>query len=226
MFSAEDGECRPLIAEISDQGSVSGRNQSCRSRVDFTSLLLFLCTHGRQLPGGAVLQQTRNQGRLHGVPRPLGYHVTKNMMAGQREIADQVQDLVPHELVFEAQGTVQHPLAVEDNGARFGDAPDQSHVPQLLLVFFESERPRWGDLHTVIARSEIDDESLAADRRGKIDLVRNAVSVARIDSDKLVAFAHLNRLEDPDILSPPSLGLQANLLESLHVGQSAAIQDG
>jgi hypothetical protein len=59
------------------------------------------CVEGDELPGGTIAEQTRNQSRVHGVSGALGDNVAKNVVAGESEIADEVEDFVANELVAE-----------------------------------------------------------------------------------------------------------------------------
>ena len=45
----------------------------------------------------------RNQGRVHGVSRPFGDHVAEQRLSDQRQIADQVEDLVAAAFVRKAE---------------------------------------------------------------------------------------------------------------------------
>src|SRR5580698_532735 len=108
---------------------------------------------------------------MHGVSGALGDDVAENVVAGEGEIADEVEDLVADKLVVEAQGAVENAHAVENDCAGFGYAANQPHVSELLFVFLEAEGAGRGDLGAIVARRQIDDEALAADGRGEINLV-------------------------------------------------------
>ena len=66
----------------------------------------------RQLPGGAVFQQARDQRGVHGVAGALGHHVAFDAAAGQSQVADQVEHLVAHIFIGEAQRAVFRALWV------------------------------------------------------------------------------------------------------------------
>jgi len=74
-------------------------------------------TKGDELPGGAVLQESGNERGMHGVSGALGDNVAEDVMAGESEVSDEVEDLVADELIFEAQRAVQDSFAVEDDCA-------------------------------------------------------------------------------------------------------------
>ncbi len=160
---------------------------------------------------------------MHRVSRALGYHPAQDLVPGQGEVADQVQNLVPHELVREAQRAVRDLASGDDDGVLVGDAADQPHVAQLLLVLAKAERPRRRQRPVVGARRQINRKLLAADRRGKVDRVGDGVAVARVHAQELVSFADLNRLEDAQVLAPPALRLEARALDRLDVGQRRAV---
>lgn len=56
-----------------------------------------------ELPGAALGEEGGRQLGMQGVAAAMHDRVRDNWMPDEREIADQVQDLVPHELVFVAQ---------------------------------------------------------------------------------------------------------------------------
>src|ERR1035437_3311064 len=69
-----------------------GIRQSCAFIVR-RSLIPCLYRYAGQFPRGAVLDQARNQGRVHGVAGALSHHSTFNAAPRKREIADQIQHL-------------------------------------------------------------------------------------------------------------------------------------
>ena len=72
-------------------------------------------------------------------------------MADQREVADQVQHLVAHELIGEAQRPVLDALAGEHDGIVFRSAANQPHVLQRLRLVQKSEGARRGDVACIVA---------------------------------------------------------------------------
>ena len=117
------------------------------------------------------------------------------------------------------------PLRVEDDGVRLRGAADQPHVAQHALVFAEAEGAGRGDLCAVRAGCQIDRELLAADGRGEVDRVVDAVAVAGIDADELVVLAHFD-LEDADVFAAAALDLDADVVEGFDIGKRAAVEDG
>ena len=71
---------------------------------------MLLLTQGDQFPGGAVLEQARDQRGVHGVAGALGYDVALDAVAGESQVADEVEHLVADILVGEAQRAVQDAL--------------------------------------------------------------------------------------------------------------------
>ena len=142
-----------------------------------------------ELPGGAVAEEAGDQRGVHGVSGALGDDVAEDVMAGEGEVADEVEDLVADELIAEAQVAVEDAVAGEDDDAFFGGAADEAHVAQLLFVFAPAEGAGGGDFALVGAGGEVDGVSLAADGGGEVDFVGDGVAVAGIDSDELVALA-------------------------------------
>src|ERR1700756_3819685 len=184
------------------------------------------CAQSSKRPGRAVFQQTRDQSRVHGVSRPLGDNVAKDVMSGQRQIADQVQHLVAHKLIVEAQRPVKHALPVQNDRTLLGDAADQTHITQHVFVFLKAEGSGWSNLRSVVAGCEVDRESLLANRRWKIDLVGDAVAFARINSNKFVSLADFQGLKNTEIIPAPALRFESNGTKGLNIRRRTSIEDG
>ena len=107
---------------------------------------------------------------MHGVSGALSDDMAENVMAGEGEVADEVEDLVAGELIAEAQVAVKDAVAREDDDAFFGGAADEAHVAQFLFVFAPAEGAGGGDFALVGAGGEINDVSLAADGGREVDL--------------------------------------------------------
>src|SRR6185437_923953 len=146
-------------------------------------------------------------------------------MAGKRKIADQVEHLVANELIRKAQAPVLHAVAGQDDSVFFRGAADQSHVAQHELVFAEAEGARRRDLRSVRISSQVDRVFLPSDRRGKVDLVGDAVTIARIDADKLAVLAHFHFAQDAQIFAAAALNLDAYPLEGFDIRDRAAVQN-
>ena len=73
--------------------------------------LRFFGAQRDELPGRAVAEQARDQGGVHGVSGALGDDVAEDVVAGEGEVADEVEDLVADEFIAEAQGAVEDALA-------------------------------------------------------------------------------------------------------------------
>ena len=98
-----------------------------------------------------IAQQAADQRSVHRVSGAVGHHAPQHLVANQREIADQVQHLVPHKLVGETQRPVLDPFPGEHDGVLFAGAADQSHVAQSLRLMQESEGARRGNVARIIA---------------------------------------------------------------------------
>ena len=163
---------------------------------------------------------------MHGVSGALGYDVAEDVVAGEGEVTDEVEDLVAGELVGEAEVAVEDAVAAENDDAFFGGTADQAHVTQFLFVFAPTEGAGGGDFALVGAGGEVDGVSLTADGRGEVDFVGDGVAVAGIHADEFVAFTHLDVLEDAEILAAAALRFEANFAEGLGIRKGAAIEDG
>src|ERR1700761_1592474 len=147
-------------------------------------------------------------------------------MPRQSQIANQVKHLMAHEFVLVAKWSVLHRTSAEDDGVLFRRSANQPHVAQHLLIFTKPEGTSGSNLRAVGARGEVDRERLAPDWVGEMDVVRDAVTFAGIDSDELAVLPHFYVLQDAQVLPAATLAPDPHLRKGLHVGQGAAVQDG
>ena len=179
-----------------------------------------------EVPCGAVRQQTGDERGVHGMAGAFGDDAAEDAVAGEREIADEVEHLVANEFVGKAQASVLHAVAAEDDSVFRRGAADESHVAQHALVFAEAEGARGGDLRAVGIGREIDREILAMDGRGEVDLVGDAVAVAGIDADELVVLTNFDLAQDAEVFAAAPLDLDANALEGFDIRKRAAVENG
>ena len=188
----------------------------------------FFFLHGEmnQLPRGTVLQEPRDQCRVHGVAGSLGNHVALDAFACQRQVADQIEDFVADKFIGKTEGPVLHALTGQDDCVFWRGAANQSHVAKLFFILAKAEGAGGGELSGVGSGIQIQLKRFFADGRGKVDGVGNAVAIAGIDADKFAGIVDLNGFADAEIFSPATLGLQPDRLEGGDVRQRAAIEDG
>src|SRR5262245_46291862 len=99
-----------------------------------------------ELPRLLLLEQLRRHGRVQRVPAAMRDGMRGDGVSEEREAADEIEDLVADELVFEAQravedaGVANHDRVVERSAQR------QTVLAQHLHFLQEGERARWRDL--------------------------------------------------------------------------------
>ena len=99
------------------------------------------------LPGGAVSQQRRHQRRMQQVAAAFGLHSAQQGHSQQGQIADDVENLVAHELVGKTQsGFVQHAVLGQHDGVVQRAAANQIRASQSFDFFDESKSARRGDV--------------------------------------------------------------------------------
>src|SRR4051812_11398464 len=84
---------------------------------------------------------------------------------GEREIAYTVHHLMPHELVWRAEGVLHHAGLVEDDGILGRRALDQAARPEGLHLPDEAEGPRPRQLTSEPLRRHVGRVLLPADQR-------------------------------------------------------------
>ena len=83
-----------------------------------------------QAPRFLVAENLGRQLRMQGVARAMGDDMTDDRISDERQVTNDVQDLVTHELIFEAQG-VQHAGVADDDGVFERAAERQALQEQL-----------------------------------------------------------------------------------------------
>src|SRR6185312_12253997 len=190
-----------------------------------TRRLRFFFIPSRQHPRRPVLHQPLHQRRMHCVPGAFRDHVAPDPAARQRQVADQVEYLVPHKLIPKPQWRILHLAFTDDDGALVGRSTDQAHIAQHRLVLAEAERPRRSDPVGIGTRLQIADKSLVPDRLGEINRVMDAVPAPRIDPDKLRPLAHFHFFEDLDVLALAALHLHPHAEDRVDIRLCAAVED-
>src|SRR6266545_3672991 len=174
--------------------------------------------HGVQRPGELNVER---------VPRLAGADMAGKRAAQEREVSDEVQDLVPHELVAEAQGPGNDAALVEDDRVVKAASTRQPASAHRLDVAGETKGPGRRDTRCVLLRADRHRQALAADDRvRKIDLVGNGQSgPVRLERHAAVAANDLDRAREREGAHPRRLSLEAGGVEEAHEGERRAIQD-
>src|SRR5207247_11288191 len=85
------------------------------------------------------------QGRVARVPRHARHDAATDRTPEQVEVAEDVEDLVAHELVGEAQRRVHHALLADQDAVVQPPAVGEAHLLELLDLLDEAEGARPGD---------------------------------------------------------------------------------
>ena len=143
---------------------------------------------------------------MKGVTSALDDDVALDGHADQSEVADQVEDLVPHELVGPAEAVaVEHAALVHHHGVVEIAAAGETVAPQGLYLVEEAEGARPTDLALEALSAQRESlECLATDGgMGVVDGVADPERATGIDADRPLAIANLDGLADAH---PPALG--------------------
>src|SRR5690242_13681176 len=130
--------------------------------------------------------QHREQRGVVAVARLPRDDAAANRPAEQIEVADDVEDLVAHELVLEAQRRIHDALVADEDEVVEPAAGGEAHALERLDLLHEPERARRRDLARERLRTvEAERVLLAADRRGVLEEIAHLEPVARLDRDAL-----------------------------------------
>ncbi len=130
------------------------------------------------------------------VTTALDANVAFDARAEQGEVAEQVEHLVAHELVREAQAVaIQHAIRIEHDGVVEAGAARATRAPECVDLADEAEGARARDLALEGRFGEIEvAQRLAADAGVlEVDLVAHAEAAAGLDADPALAVADLDR---------------------------------
>ena len=143
-------------------------------------------------------------------------HLAFDPTPGQRQVPNQVQHLVPHKLIIEAQRPILHTLARKNDRALIRHPADQPHVPQHRLVFLKPEGPRRSNQLRIVARSPGHRETSPPNRLRKVDRVVDPITLPRIHPNKLRSPSRTSTsFRMLQVLAPAPLLLQPVCLERL-----------
>src|SRR6185312_16999744 len=114
-----------------------------------------------------------------------GYDLALRQRSEQSEVADQVEHLVAHRLVGEAQG-LQRAFGCKDDGVLERSAARETRAPQRFDFMREAERPAGSDLAQIDVGRDFAIEELRSDRRIVRDRNLHAKLGGRYDDQQLV----------------------------------------
>src|SRR5579863_10335695 len=164
---------------------------------------------------------------MHGVTGAVGDHFAENLLAQQREISDQVENLVAHEFVGETERAVLDAVAREHDAVFPRRSANQSHVAHGLLVLARAEGAGGGNVLQVAAVGKFYLEGFFADERVReVDGVRNRIRVAGINRNKFVPLAHFQLAANLQIFARAPLLAYASLANHVDKRLGAAVEDG
>src|ERR1051326_2636241 len=144
----------------------------------------------------------------------------------QREIADEVEHFVAHELVAETKRSADHAAFVEHDRVLDRAAARETNCAQLLDVAHEAERSRRRDLAEEVVALEVEVEGLPSDRRMiELDAVLDDEAIGRRDADALLALDDLDRLFDAQYGNVRFELAHARGVDEMHERKRAAVDD-
>src|ERR1051325_4240798 len=190
--------------------------------------------HGRRTPHreiavfpvSALPQQLLDEARGQGAPGADRGDLADDRAADERQVADEIEHLVAHELIAEAQGAVHYALVVEDDAVLDRPAAGQAGGAELVDVAQEPVRARRRDFLEEAVVPMIEVERLPADAGVvEVDLVFDDQTVAGGDGDALVAVDDCDRLGDAQDRHFGVELADAGGVDEVHEQEGAAIDD-
>src|SRR5581483_3038886 len=175
---------------------------------------------------GGGLQDLLHETRMHRVAGLRGRDLADDRPPDEREITEQVEDLVANELIAEAELAVHDTLIIEHDAVFDRPAARQTGSAKLLDIAHETEGARRCDLLQEVVVIEVELHRLAADdRMVEIDLVLENQPVCRGNSNTFIAIDDLDRLLDPQHRNLGAERTDTGGVDEMHERKRAAVDD-
>src|SRR5262245_24961254 len=161
------------------------------------------------------------------MPGALGNHVSQKRFADQRQVADQIEGLVPAAFIYITKPAwIKYAAAIKANRIVQRCAANQSHVAHLVELVLESERPRRGDLRRVTLGCHFHFDGLPV-YHGMLEpnFARQTERLVREDSNALAAILYRYRTPYPKVSSLAPIVPGTRRLNQVHEWQPATIQN-
>src|SRR3954447_3261982 len=175
---------------------------------------------------GGGLEDLLHEAGVERVAGLRGADLADDRAADEREIAQQIEDLVADELVAEAEVAADHAFVVEHDAVLDRAAAGEAGSAHLLDIAQEAKRAGRRDFLEETVVVEVELQRLPSDDRvAEIDLVLEDQAIRRRDADALLALDDLDRLLDPEDRDLGAEGADAGGVDEMHERQRAAVDD-
>jgi NCAIR mutase (PurE)-related protein len=182
---------------------------------------------GVKSPGIRRIQQVQNGPDVKRVARPIRLEMAEERRAEKRQVADEVEKFVPHELVRESERTVDDFFVVEDQSVGQAAPEGQPPTPELGNVLQEAESARRRDLLEKSPAGEAEGARLGPDGRvGELNTIAQAEIVVGKDGEAAVAVLEEERPNDAHGLSLLGQAFRPRLDERPGQRLGAAVENG
>src|ERR1700687_1973344 len=164
---------------------------------------------------------------MHGVAGAIGGHVAENLVADERQIADQIQNFVPDKLIRETQRRIYQTVAGQHQRVLRRRPANQPLLAHGFGLMQKSKGPCRSNVGDVVPVGQGLSESLASNQRmWKIDGVGNRIAVRRKNTDELIAFTKFQGLKNPDVSSRAALLTDPGAADQVHEWPRASVENG
>ena len=179
-----------------------------------------------QPPGLGLFENGRGKLGMQGMTRTVGHEMADDRMPHEREVADRIENLVPHEFVFEAESVVQHAGLAEHDGVVERPAKREPVLTEHFHVLEKRERPRWSDFFDEAVFGDAQRAGLMAEQRMiEADAVGDLEVIRRVQRNPLVPARDRNRTDDLQIGPRRRERLHTRFLNEVDEGGGAAVHD-
>src|SRR3989442_15054791 len=132
-----------------------------------------------------------------------GLDVGQERQASQRQVANEVQSLMPAKFIWKTQGPVHDAIVGEHDSVFKRAAANEAHGLERLNVTFEAKRPGASKQVAEGLRSDHHFYFLLADQRVReIHVAAHTKFIGGVDAAAAGAFAHVPKLPKPSVAAP------------------------
>jgi hypothetical protein len=158
----------------------------------------------------------------------VGDEAAEHRLPDQREVAEQIQSLMPNKFIRESQRRIiQHTGLREHDRILQRPTTDKAARLQFFNFMVKAERSRRRNQIGVVGTRELHVETLFTNQgMSKINIVPDAERIGWIDAQRFFAFVQDELFSNSDVLPGAILSNNANARDGFNVWQRAAVEDG
>src|SRR6266478_8949264 len=151
---------------------------------------------------------------MHGMTGPVSNHIAQDLPSNQRQITDEVKNLVTDKLIVKTERRIHQASLGEDKGVFIRRTPNQTLLPHRFGFMQKTKCARGSNIRDVLLIRKIEAKGLVADQRmGEVDGVRDGIRFGRVYTNEFVGLAQLKGTGNPNVSPRTALLANAHLAD-------------